>query len=48
MGFDFGGTLTHAPRNSAIPTDNAIQSAREFLTTSQRPTNLEWQEPQYG
>ncbi|GAA0507567.1 hypothetical protein GCM10011581_20670 [Saccharopolyspora subtropica] len=46
--FDFGGTWTHAPRDSAIPTGDAIRSAREFLTTGQRPTNVEWQTPEYG
>ncbi|PKW13307.1 Imm1 family immunity protein [Saccharopolyspora spinosa] len=48
-GFDYGGTWTDAPINSAIPITTARQAARDFLSSDgHRPANLEWHEPQYG
>ncbi|MER6989241.1 Imm1 family immunity protein [Saccharopolyspora hirsuta] len=48
-GFDYGGTWTDAPINSAIPITTARQAARDFLANNgRRPANLEWHEPRYG
>lgn len=46
--FDYDGTPTRAPRDSAIPESTARAAAREFLETELRPTNLGWQTPDYG
>ncbi|TDD54753.1 Imm1 family immunity protein [Saccharopolyspora elongata] len=48
-GFDYGGTWTDAPIDSAIPIPTARQAARTFLSSGgDRPTNLKWQKPEYG
>jgi hypothetical protein len=43
--FDYGGTPTNAYDDTVIPVEAARQAVREFFSTGQRPTCIEWEIP---